>query len=106
MNERMKRHYQKEEEFIEEFPSVTEAVAKILEGEWRPDYDCDDETRRKRDYFLGSGELYSLVFDDAAVYEDQKGFSSAQVILKSSKRFVTVRVVKNNSDFEAEVIVD
>ena len=106
MDERMKRYYQKEEEFIEEFPSATEAVAKILKEEWEPDYDCDDETRRKRDYFLGSGELYSLVFDGAAVYEDQEGFSSAQVILKSSKRIVTVRVIKNNSDFEAEIIVD
>lgn len=106
MNEHMKRYYQKEEEFLDEFPSVAGAAANLLKDEWEPDYECDDETRRKRDYFFKSKELYSLTFEGAAVYYDQKGFSSAQIVLRSSKRSVTVRVVKNNSDFEAKIIVD
>ncbi len=106
MVEQMKRYYQKEEEFIEEFLDVTDAVTKILKDEWEPDYECDDETRRKRDYFLRSGELYSLVFDGAAVYDDENGFSSVQVILQSLKRVVTIRVAKINNGFEAEIIVD
>ncbi len=102
----MKKYYQKEEEFLDECPSVAGVVVKILKGAWEPDYECDDETRRKRDYFSRYDELPSLVFDGAALYYDQNNLSSVQVILKSSNRVVTVRVVKNGDDFEAEIIVD
>jgi hypothetical protein len=106
MAEYMKRYYKREEEFLDEFPSVTRAVTDLLKDEWEPNYDCNDKARSNRDYFLSTGELHSLTFDGATVYEDQNVFSSAQIILKSSKRIVTVRVKRINEDFVAEKIVD
>ena len=106
MSEYMKKYYTREEEFLDEFPSVTQAVTDLLKDEWEPNYECNDKTRRNRDYFLSTGGLHSLVFDGAAVYHDQKFFSSAQISLKSSKRIVTVHVKRINEDFVAEKIAD
>lgn len=106
MAEIMKRYYNKEEEFLDEFPSIANEAAKLLEGEWQPDYDCDDALRRTRGYSLSMGQMHLLIFDGAAIYHDQNRFSSAQVVLKSSNRTVTVRVVKTNDGFASEKIVD
>lgn len=102
----MKKYYKKEEEFLDEFPSVTQAVTDILKDEWEPDYDCNNNTRKTRNYFLSTWELYSLTFDGAVVYHDKNLFSSAQIFLKSSKRTVTVHVKKINEAFIAEKIAD
>ncbi|MCX5890370.1 MAG: hypothetical protein NTY36_13095 [Deltaproteobacteria bacterium] len=112
MTEYMKRYYQKEEEFLDEFPSIANEAAKLLDDEWKPNFDCDDTVRRTRDYFLSMGELHSfvephsLVFDGAAAYHEQNRFSSAQIVLKSSNRIVTVRVVKTKDGLVAEKLAD
>ncbi len=102
----MKKYYQKEEEFLDEFSDIAIEAAKILNDEWQPNYDCDDGARKNRDYFFSTGELYSLTFDGAAVYHDRNGFSSVQIVLKSSKRTVTVRVKWEDENLIAEKIVD
>ncbi|HHT9151743.1 MAG: hypothetical protein HY607_06045 [Planctomycetes bacterium] len=106
MNETMKKYYQNEEEFLDEFSDVATQVVRCLNNEWKPDYCCDDGTRKNREYFCSTGELYSLTFDGAAVYHDQNGFSSVQIILKSSKRTVTVLVKLENGKLTAEKIID
>jgi hypothetical protein len=47
-----------------------------------------------------------LVFDGAAVYDDPHGFSSAQIVLRSAKRIVTIRVSMVGKELVAEKIVD
>lgn len=54
-------------------------------------------------YFLDSGEQSSLVFQSAAIYEENGLISEAQILLRSSHREVNVRV---NSESIAEVILD
>ena len=109
MAESMKRHYIKEEEFIDDFPGVGPAVSKAVDGDYEPDYDCNDQTRANIKYFLNSGELSSLAFDSASIYHEAGCFSSAQVVLKSSKRVVTVRIKPSKEaklDYSTEIIVD
>jgi hypothetical protein len=90
MAECMKRFYTKEEEFLDEFGMLVGAALRVLGDDWRPDFHCDDDTRRNRKYFLKTGELSQLLFDGAAVYHDENGFSSTQIVLKSSKRLAHV----------------
>jgi hypothetical protein len=84
--ERLRRYYTKEEEFLDEFSQVASVAAHLLEDAWRPQYNCNDATRQQRQYFISSGELSSLVFDGAAVYQTERGFSSAQIVLRTAKR--------------------
>lgn len=67
MAEFLKRHYTKEEEFLDEFAGSAIAAAGLLAGEWQPAYHCDDDVRHNRQYFLSTGELTQLVFDSASV---------------------------------------
>jgi len=106
MEEYLKRYYVKEEEFVDEFFGVASVAAKALNYEWRPDDQCNDATRKSRDYFLSTGELEQLTFMSAAVYHTAGRFSSAQIILESSKRVVNVRVKKVDGELVAEKIVD
>ena len=106
MSEYMKQMYFKEEEFLDEFFNVANKAAQLLNGDWEPNSACTDKTRHNRDYFLSTGELNQLTFDSAAVYYDENGFSSVQIILKSSKRIVNVRVRKVNGSLIAEKILD
>lgn len=106
MDEHLKRHYVFEEDFLDEFGDVAGAAAKFLDGEWWPNHDCDDTVRKNREYFLSTGELNQLVFDGASVYHDQEGFSSVEILLRSSKRIVNVRVRKVGQDLLAEKLVD
>jgi hypothetical protein len=106
MSEYWKRYYAREEEFLDEFNMRVGAALKILGDDWRPDWQCDDGVRRNREYFLKSGELSQLVFDGASVYHDEDGFSSTQIVLKSSKRLVNVRVSRMGNEFIAEKIMD
>ena len=106
MAEYWKGSYLKEEEFLDEFFNVADKAAQLLNGDWKPNSACTDKARHNRDYFLSTGELYQLTFDSAAVYHDENGFSSVQIILKSSKRIVNVRVRKVNGSLIAEKILD
>ena len=106
--EDLRRHYTAEEEFLRDFDRVASAAAHVLNGEWRPDYECNDRKRQQREYFISSGELSWLVFNGAAVYQNESGvFSSAQISLRTAKRYVTVRVSGVLSGkLTAEKIVD
>lgn len=106
MVEYLKRYYTKEEEFLDEFSMSVGAVLRLLGDDWQPDSECNDATRQNREYFLRTGELSHLVFDGASVHHDERGFSSMQIVLKSSKRLVNVRVKRVGKDFVAEKTVD
>jgi hypothetical protein len=106
MEEYFDRNYLKEEEFLDGFGGCASAAAALLNGEWRPNYRCDDQTRRNQNYFKSSGELSRLVFESAASFHNVDGFSSVQIVLCSSTRKVTVRVRRTDSDLIAEKIVD
>jgi hypothetical protein len=106
MDEHWERNYSKEEEFLDDFPNGAGAAARLLDGTWSPNYHCDDKVRGNRQYFLSTGELNQLVFDSADVYHDQHGFSSVQILLRSAKRIVNVRVRKVGHDLVAEKLVD
>jgi hypothetical protein len=106
MPEYWKQSYSKEEEFLDEFYGAASEAAQLLGGDWVPNPACSDKARHNRDYFLPRGELDKLTFDSAAVYHDEKGFSSVQIILKSSNRTVNIRVRKVNDSFVAEKILD
>lgn len=106
MEERIKRYYLKEEEFLDKFYDAASVAAKLLDGEWQPNYACNDVVRKNGAYFLSTGELQQLVFDSASVCHDANGFSSVQIVLRSSKRVVNVRVRKVRGDLIAEKIVD
>ena len=106
MSEFRKENVLKEEKFLDDYPGVAEAASKFLQGVWEPNYSCDDRVRHNQTYFLESGELRDLVFDMAAVYHDQDGLSSVQIVLKSSTSVVTVRVSRTDDGYSAEKIVD
>lgn len=109
MAETMVRHYIKEEEFLDHFPGAGPAVSKAVNGDYKPHYDCSDKARANTNYFLESGQLMSLSFDCAFIYHEAGCFSSAQVVLKSSKRVVTVRIRPSKETklvYNTEIIVD
>jgi len=105
VEERLFRHYIKEEEFLDSYGygGIVTAAEDALNHEWQPKYDTDDETRRTIKYFLSTGELNTLVFDSASIFHNKDGFSSVQITLKSSHRNVTVRVRKDKDKYIADV---
>ena len=106
MTEFLKRHYLKEEEFLDEFYDVAAVATKLLDGAWEPNADCDDTDRKEAKYLLSTGELYVLVFKSAAVYHDGNKFSSAQILLESSNRIVNIKVKSIDGELVAEKMVD
>ena len=106
MGEQLHRYYTREEEFLDEFANCASVAAALLSGDWTPSYSCNDAVRKDRQYFLSLGDLNHLVFDGAAVYHDSTGFSSVQIVLKSSRRTVNVRVRWKDGDLAAEKILD
>ena len=106
MPEYLKQSYLKEEEFLDQFSGVASEAAGLLKGEWVPDPTCNDKVRRNRDYFFRSGEVNALTFDSATVYHDESGFSSVEIVLKSSNRIVNIRVKKIDGSLVAEKVLD
>jgi len=106
MEEHFKRLYCKEEEFLDEFGDSASVVTKLLNGEWQPNHTANDTTRKNLDHFFSTGEVNNLVFDSASVYHDDNGFSSVQIILKSSHRLVNVRVRKVRGKLIGKKIID
>ncbi|MFH1738986.1 MAG: hypothetical protein ABIH23_08240 [bacterium] len=49
MDENCRRYYTLEEEFLNEFYNEATVAAEFLNGEWLPDSDANDTTRRNRD---------------------------------------------------------
>jgi hypothetical protein len=86
MAEYMKRHYLKEEEFLDEFFNVASVASKLLNGAWEPNTHSNDSIRHSHKYFLSNGILHTLIFNSASVYHDEnRFFSSVQLLLESSQ---------------------
>jgi len=85
MDEHLKRHYVREEEFLDEFANVAWAAVRCLDGAWSPDTDCDHNARVNQKYFLDIGELDRLVFERGSVFHNSGGFSAAQIVLRSTR---------------------
>lgn len=105
MTEYLKRHYDKEEEFLEEFYDAASAAGKILDEEWQPNPHCDDNVRKNQSHFLSTGELNTLVFDSASVFHDTDGFSFAQIHMKSSTRIVNIRIKNIDGKLVGEKLI-
>ncbi len=104
MSEYPKRVCHKEEEFLDAYSMAAEPVSRLLSGDWKPNYWCNDKIRLNTKQSLSKGELQTLTFDSATVYHDKKSFCSAEIVLQSSVRTVTVRIKKTNGDLIAEEI--
>lgn len=107
MPKNRKRIYLKEEEFMEEFSDVARVVAGELNCGWRPDNVCDEAEKKNQNFFKSTGELGQVMFKSAAVYYGPHGlFSSVEIALESSKRYVEVRVKLVGGKLVAEKILD
>lgn len=102
MSERVVATFNKEEEFLEDYMDVALAAAKIMNGEWVPNAFANDKARGNREYFINTGEEVPLGFDYASVHHNEDGFSYVQLLLKSSKRTVGIRIKKIDGELIAE----
>ena len=103
---RYSRSYHKEEEFLDEFYNWAASAAVALNGEWEPNYSCDDNERRQREYFRKRGELAWLVFSLATVSYDEADEMYAQIVLESSTRVVNLEVRERDGETVTQVLVD
>jgi hypothetical protein len=93
MGKSQKRIYLTEEEFLEEFSDVARVVAGELDCGWRPNNVCDEAEAKNQNHLRSTGGLSKLMFKSAAVYYGPQGlFSSVEIVLESSKRYVEVCV--------------
>ena len=106
MEERVIKHFSKEEEFLEEFGDLASIASRFLNHDWMPNYTANDESRRSDAYFLSARDAKTLVFKFATIYHNEEGFSSLQLILESSYRTVNIQVKKVKDEFVAQKIVD
>src|SRR5262249_33101908 len=86
------RMYLKEEEFLEEFLGTVEAALPFFPIEWRPNYSCNDDVRDDAARRRRAGTLHTLTFEDAVLFNDQNGLSSAGIYLRSSERYVVLKI--------------
>lgn len=106
MDEHFVKHIVKEEEFLDSFCEITTKIKELLNNEWIPNYSSNDPSRRNDEYFLKNGELRSLVFDSASVYQKGGNFSKAIIILQSSFRLISIQVKKLGNEYIAEILKD
>jgi hypothetical protein len=92
MDEYVKRMYLKEEEFLEEFLGTVEALLLSLGGAWQPNYSCNDQVREETRRRLAKGALEAVTFQDAVIFYSKEGFSSIRLYLRSSQRYVVIRI--------------
>ncbi len=100
------RNYFKEEVFLDEFYNWASAASNILNGEWKPNWNCNDSQRQQNDYFMKSGQMTWLVFTSASVQNDPGQEVHAQIILESSKRIVNIKVATQDNKSIAEIQID
>jgi hypothetical protein len=98
--------YKTEEKFLDEFPSLVSAAVQALNNDWVPNYSASDTSRRNYEYSKSTKQLDDLVFESAWVRNDANGVISAQIVLESSHRSVTVQVEKVDDRFLGAVIRD
>ncbi len=104
--EHSKRLYLREEEFLDEYFDVANVAVKVVNKKWQPNYDANNNVRKNHEFFLSTGELTTLVFEAAEIFHKNNQFSSAQIILKSSKHIVNVRVSEVNGKLVGKKIID
>lgn len=102
----MRHLYAREEEFLDEFYNWAATAASALDGAWKPNYGCDDNARKQRDYFLSTRELSMLAFMSASIHEQSDGEPYAVILLESATRIVNVKVQRQAGVSVAEVILD
>jgi hypothetical protein len=100
------RFYTREEDFLNEYESTAYTAARFLTNDWHPNPSCDDTSRKQTERLCEKGELMHLVFDCAFIDQDEHGFLSVQIHLKSSTRRVIVGVKRVNNLLVAEKIGD
>jgi hypothetical protein len=105
-DEHVHRQYLKEEEFLEDYWQAAETVIERLGLDWQPDFRCNDEVRQRQDMLLAKGKLVQLTFDSGVVFHGRHGFSSVRLYLRSSTRFLVVRIRWVTEGFEIEVLRD
>lgn len=102
----MVRIYSKEEEFLDEFYDWASVAVLALKGAWCPNYSCDDKVRKRREYFLLSGELSELVFMSASSRRNGLNGLEIEINLQSSTRVVNMKVSQREGLVVAENISD
>ena len=106
MDEYVRRHYLKEEEFLEEHYETVDAILPALGGRWQPNYRCNDLARQRQDMLFASGKLTQLTFIDAAVFYNAAGMSSIRVNLCSSDGLIVARIHWANGEAIVELLAD
>src|SRR5262245_43586064 len=91
MDEYVAGMYLREEEFLEAFYGTVEALLPQFGG-WRPNFQCDDAARRRRDQLRREGKLDALTFDSAVIFHGRGEFSSIGLYLRSSAGLRVFRI--------------
>lgn len=94
-----KRFYTREEDFLLEYPATAQAAARYLSDQWRLGPPRSDRARKTM-------WREGLRFECALVDDDDRGFLSVQIYLKSSKRLVVVLVERVENTLVTEKIID
>jgi hypothetical protein len=106
MNEHLHDYFTEEEQFLEAYPCCARAAAVLMRHDWELNPKCNAVSRQRRDSLLQAGQLLNLSFDAAAVYHGEDGFSSVRIVLRSSRRTVTVRITEKDGSLLAEKIAE
>ena len=106
MDEYVAGMYLREEEFLEVFYGTVEAVLPQLGCDWRPNFQCDDAARWRRDRQLREGSLEALTFDSAVIFHGKEGFSSIRLYLRSSARLIVLRLRWSDDGLRVESLHD
>lgn len=88
MDEYTRRVYHSEDDFLADWFMLAEALTPLCG--WQPDYRGADP--HERDCLCRAGKLTELAFDGASIAHGREGWSSLNVYLRSSTRYVVVRV--------------
>ena len=103
-DEYVRRQYLREEDFLETHFGLADLVAPRLG--WQPKYQCNDISRRRRDFHLAKNRLTELTFDAAVLFHGREGLSSIRLYLRSSARFLVARISWVVAETVVEVLAD
>ena len=106
VNEYLYDYFTKEEEFLSDYSPFGKAASALMQHDWQLNPTCSEVTRLQRDTLLQTGRLLALTFDAAAVYYVANELSSVRIVLRSSKRMVTVRVSIHDGELATEKIAE
>jgi hypothetical protein len=106
MDEHVHRQYLKEEEFLEMYYGLVDAVLPQIDEVWQPNYGCNDQARQHRDLLLATDRLAQLTFDSAVIFHGRQGLSSIRLYLRSSARLLIVRIKWVEGETRVEVLAN